>query len=58
MSKMSEVYSHSYSQFWALQGDYDMKWSSHSFRFHRNINSRENKAQIPLIFHLILKFYL
>ncbi len=25
--------------------------SSHGFLFHRNINRRENKAQIPLIIH-------
>ncbi len=36
---------------WALQGDYDMKLSSRGFLFHRNINRRENKAQIPLIIH-------
>ncbi len=30
----------------------NMKWSSHGFLFHRNINRRENKAQIPLIIHL------
>ncbi len=29
----------------------NMKLSSHGFMFHRNINSRENKAQIPLIIH-------
>ncbi len=29
----------------------NMKLSSHSFLFHRNINRRENKAQMPLIFH-------
>ncbi len=29
----------------------DMKLSSHTFLFHRNINRRENKAQIPLIIH-------
>ncbi len=28
-----------------------MKLSSHGFLFHRNINSRENKAQIHLIIH-------
>ncbi len=28
-----------------------MKLSSHGFLFHRNINRRENKAQIPLIIH-------
>ncbi len=27
------------------------KVSSHGFLFHRNINRRENKAQIPLIIH-------
>ncbi len=27
----------------------NMKLSSHGFLFHRNINRRENKAQIPLI---------
>ncbi len=27
----------------------NMKLSSHDFLFHRNINRRENKAQIPLI---------
>ncbi len=29
----------------------NMKWSSHGFKFHININRRENKAQIPLIIH-------
>ncbi len=29
----------------------NMKLSSHGFLFHRNINRRENKAQIPLIIH-------
>ncbi len=29
----------------------NMKLSSHDFLFHRNINRRENKAQIPLIIH-------
>ncbi len=29
----------------------NMKWSSHGFLFYRNINMRENKAQIPLIIH-------
>ncbi len=29
----------------------NMKLSSHGFLFHRNIIRRENKAQIPLIFH-------
>ncbi len=29
----------------------NMKLSSHGFLFHRNINRRENKAQIPLITH-------
>ncbi len=29
----------------------NMKLSSHGFLFHRNINRRENKAQIPLIVH-------
>ncbi len=29
----------------------NMKLSSHCFLFHRNINKRENKAQIPLITH-------
>ncbi len=29
----------------------NMKLSSHGFLFHRNINMRENKAQIPLIIH-------
>ncbi len=29
----------------------NMKLSSHYFLFHRNINSRENKDQIPLIIH-------
>ncbi len=28
-----------------------MKLSSHGFLFHRNINRRKNKAQIPLIIH-------
>ncbi len=29
----------------------NMKLSRHGFLFHRNINRRENKAQIPLIIH-------
>ncbi len=29
----------------------NMKISSHGFLFHRNINRRENKGQIPLIIH-------
>ncbi len=29
----------------------NMKLSNHGFLFHRNINRRENKAQIPLIIH-------
>ncbi len=29
----------------------NMKLSSHGFLFHRNINRRENKAQIPFIIH-------
>ncbi len=29
----------------------NMKLSSHGFLFHKNINRRENKAQIPLIIH-------
>ncbi len=29
----------------------NIKLSSHVFLFHRNINRRENKAQIPLIIH-------
>ncbi len=29
----------------------NMKLSSYGFLFHRNINRRENKAQIPLIIH-------
>ncbi len=29
----------------------NMKLSSHGFLFHRNINRRENKVQIPLIIH-------
>ncbi len=29
----------------------NMKLSSHCFLFHRNINRRENKVQIPLIIH-------
>ncbi len=29
----------------------NMKLFSHGFLFHRNINRRENKAQIPLIIH-------
>ncbi len=28
-----------------------MKLSSHGFLFHRNINRKENKAQIPVIIH-------
>ncbi len=33
------------------RGIMNMKLSSHGFLFHRNINRRENKAQIPLITH-------
>ncbi len=33
------------------RGIMNMKLSSHGFLFHRNINRRENKAQIPLIIH-------
>ncbi len=33
------------------RGIMNMKLSSHGFLFHRNINRRENKAQIPLIVH-------
>ncbi len=51
MSKISEVYSNSYSQFWALQGDYEHDIFQSCFLFHKNINRRENKAQIPLITH-------
>ncbi len=29
----------------------NMKLLSHDLMFHRNINRRENKAQIPLIIH-------
>ncbi len=29
----------------------NMKLSNHGFLFHRNINRRENKVQIPLIIH-------
>ncbi len=29
----------------------NMKLSSHGFLFHRSINRRANKAQIPLIIH-------
>ncbi len=29
----------------------NMKFSSQGFLFHRNINRRENKSQIPLIIH-------
>ncbi len=29
----------------------NIKLSSHGFLFHRNINRRENKAQIPFIIH-------
>ncbi len=29
----------------------NIKLSNHGFLFHRNINRRENKAQIPLIIH-------
>ncbi len=29
----------------------NMKLSSHGFLFHRNLNRKENKAQIPLIIH-------
>ncbi len=47
----SEVYSHSYSQFGHSRVIMNMKLSSHGFLFHRNINRRENRAQIPLITH-------
>jgi len=47
----SEVYSHSYSQFGHSRVIMNMKSSSHGFLFHRNINRRENRAQIPLIAH-------
>ncbi len=30
----------------------NIKVSSHGFLYHRNINRRENHAQIPLIIHL------
>ncbi len=33
------------------RGIMNMKLSSHGFLFQRNINRRENKAQIPLIIH-------
>ncbi len=33
------------------RGIMNMKLSSYGFLFHRNINRRENKAQIPLIIH-------
>ncbi len=37
----------------------NMKLSSHGFLFHRNINRRENKAQIPLILnHNKIKEYI
>ncbi len=51
-SNISEVYSHSFSQFWALQGDYEHEiiqpWLPVSQKY---INRKENKAQIPLIIH-------
>ncbi len=33
------------------RGIMNMKLSSHGFLFHRNINRRENKVQIPLFIH-------
>ncbi len=36
---------------WLNANVMNMKLSSHGFLFHRNINTRENKAQIPLIIH-------
>ncbi len=51
LENISEVYSHSYSHFWALRVIMNMKLSSHGFLFHRNINRRENKAHIPFIIH-------
>ncbi len=36
----------------------NMKLSSHDFLFHRNINRRENKAQIPLIIHCNENFFI
>ncbi len=52
MSKISLKYIpiHIYN-FEHSRGIMNMKLSSHSFLFHRNINRRENKAQIPLIIH-------
>ncbi len=42
-----------YSQFWALQGDYEHEIFQPCFLFHRKCftNRRENKAQITLIIH-------
>ncbi len=52
MSKISLKYIpiHIYN-FEHSRGIMNMKLSSHGFLFHRNINRRENKAQIPLIIH-------
>jgi len=36
--------------FLAHQGDY-MKLSSHDFLFHRSLNMRKHKGQIPIIIH-------
>ncbi len=48
---ISEVYSHSYSQFWALQGDYEHEITQPWLPVSQKYNRRENKAQIPLIIH-------
>ncbi len=52
MSKISLKYIpiHIYN-FEHSRGIMNMKLSSHGFLFHRNINRRENKVQIPLIIH-------
>ncbi len=52
MSKISlkyiPIHIHNFEHSWVIM---NMKLSSHGFLFHININSRENKAQIPLIIH-------
>ncbi len=48
MSKISLKYIHNLEHPMVIM---NMKLSSHGFLFHRYINNRENKAQIPLIIH-------
>ncbi len=52
MSKISLMYIpihiHNFEQSRVIM---NMELSNHGFLFHRNINRRENKAQIPLIIH-------